>query len=215
MTLFDFLQKGTVFSEGLCALVGWLYYAKLKDTYWKYFVWYCSVIFFNELFSYFVLDYYPYFRKYFYNWYGVPIQFLFFFWLYAKKVLQMNRLFTVSVVLYFTTFISTLFYGEKHELINSIGYILGCLLLLIMCVLEFNRQIRSDDIVNFKSNKMFYINLGVILFYTGTMPFYSFYMEIHQYSKVVYQGYSYFSLSADILLYLLFTASFIWGKVTK
>lgn len=212
MTLLDFLQNCTVFSEGLCAFVGILYFKKLKETFWKYFVFYCVIIFLNELFSLLVLEYYQKWRSLFFDVYGIPIQFLFLFWLYAYQSLQLKKLYFISTLVYLLSFIPHLYYKEKYGIINSMSYTVACLLLLLMGILEFLKQIRSNDILNFNKNKMFYINLGMLLFYIGTMPFYAFMRQLYDYDPILFSNYRIFSLVTDILLYLLFTASFIWGK---
>ncbi|WP_395066974.1 hypothetical protein [Flavobacterium sp.] len=215
MTLLNFLQNSIVGAEGLSAFVGLLYYKKVENTYWKYLVWYCLLIFLNELFSLLVLVNYTDFRGYYYDIYGIPIQFLFLFWLFAKKSLQLNKLYTISVILYLCSFLPHFFYKERYGLINSMSYTIGCFFLLIMCVLEFLKQIKSDDILNFKTNRMFYINLGVLLFYIGTMPFYTFMKQILESDVELYKSYRNFSVIAGIILYLLFTLSFICGKQKK
>ena len=60
-------------------------------------------------------------------------------------------------------------------------------------------------------NKMFYINIGIMLFYVGTLPFFGLYNLIVKEPEIWNIYYLYFLLS-NCLMYLLFTASFIWGK---
>lgn len=212
MTRFELLQKGLLAAEGLCALVAILYYPKVKHTYWKYFALYCMFIFAQELFSYVVLDYYPYLRRPYFDIIGIPVQFLFLFWLFAKKALQLPTLFVGSVVVYLAVLIPHFFYISQTRMINELSYTVGCLLLLIMGVLEFRKQIQSDDIIHFKDNKMFYINIGVMLFYIGSMPFYTFDESFYNADKVFWKNFRLFFLITDILMYLLFTASILWGK---
>ncbi|WP_298140836.1 hypothetical protein [Flavobacterium sp.] len=212
MTSFEILQRCITSAEGLSAFLGILFYNKVKSTYWKYFAWYCILIFLNEVISLFVLKNYLEFKKYFFDIYAIPIQFIFFFWLYALKSLKNVTLFKFSIFIYFISFLPHLFYEKEHGLINSMSYTIACLILLVLCVLEFKKQVISDDIIYFKTNKMFYINLGVLLFYVGTMPFYAFMQYFYNNHPVVFVVYKYYSISVGILMYLLFSASFIWGK---
>lgn len=212
MSLELIIFNGILFSEGFCALLGILNYKKLKQTYWKCFVWYCVIIFLSEMFSKFILDYYPNKRKFYFDFFGIPIQFFFLFWLYAKKSLQSNRLYLISTITYLCFLVPHFFYISETRLINQMSYTMGCFLLLIMCVLEFNKQIKSDDILNFKFNKMFYINIGVIIFYIGTMPFFTFDKYLFENQKVIWSNYKLFFLISVNIMYLLFAASFVWGK---
>jgi len=208
----NILQYIIIAAEASSAFAGIWYFKTLKNTYWKYFACYCILIFANELFSLVVLDYFKEFRKYFYDAYGIPVQFLFLFWLYAYKSLQMSKLFKVSITLYLASFLPHFFYAERYSLINSMSYTVGCFLLLIMGILEFVKQVNSDGILYFKQNKMFYINLGVVLFYVGTMPFFAFMRQLYDYDIDLFYNYRMFAFITTIILYLSYTASFIWGK---
>ncbi|MBY0485628.1 MAG: hypothetical protein K2P85_00315, partial [Flavobacteriaceae bacterium] len=189
----EIIQYLIIAAEACSAIAGILYYHKLKNTYWKYFAIYCIVIFLNELFSLLVLASFIEYRQFFYDVYGIPIQFLFLFWLYAYKSLQMKTFFFVSIALYLISLIPHFFYEERYSLIPSMSYTVGCFLILIMCVLEFVKQVKSDSILYFKQNKMFYINIGVILFYVGTMPFFAFIRQLHDYDIELYRSYRTFT----------------------
>lgn len=210
-----FLQSLVLYSEGICAITGLLYYNQLKNTFWKWFVWYCCLILASELFSKFGLVYYPNYREVYFEYFGIPIQFLFLFWLFAKKSLQSKHLFIASLIVYFLSFIPHFFSQYQIKVVNSLNYTTGCFLLLIITIFEFKNQIRSEEILNFKSNKMFYINIGVILFYVGTLPFFAFYKTLYLNHEVVWDYYKTFFLCSVNLMYLLFAASFIWGKPTR
>jgi hypothetical protein len=83
---------------------------------------------------------------------------------------------------------------------------------MIMIIQEFVKQIKSDKILFFKENMMFYINLGIILFYIATLPFYAFNEVLYKESRSIWEAYSNVTLISCSLMYFLFAASFIWGK---
>jgi hypothetical protein len=93
----------------------------------------------------------------------------------------------------------------------SLNTTFGTLLLLILVFIELIKQIKSDSIIYFKNNKMFYINIGVILFYIGNMPFFGWYYPILKFPEIWNSYYIYFMIS-NCIMYLLFAASFVWGK---
>jgi len=212
MTIKEIIQYTIIAAEALSAFASLWYFKSLKNTYWKYFVWYCILIFANELFSLLVLDHFKEYRRYFFDVYAIPVQFLFLFWLYAQKSLQMPRFYILSTFIYIISFVPHFFYAERYSLINSMSYSIGCALLLVMSFFEFIQQIKSDQIIYFYYNKMFYINLGVILFYVGTMPFFAFMKQLYDYNHDWYFSYQAVALITTVILYLSFTASFIWGK---
>ncbi|MBV1924571.1 MAG: hypothetical protein KUG68_11150, partial [Flavobacteriaceae bacterium] len=85
-------------------------------------------------------------------------------------------------------------------------------LLIILVVLEFMKQIKNDDILKYKENKMFYINIGMVLFYVGSFPYSVFRFELYEHYFSVWNIYYTYFLFTNCILYLLFAASFIWGK---
>ncbi|WP_272149004.1 hypothetical protein [Tenacibaculum aiptasiae] len=95
----------------------------------------------------------------------------------------------------------------------AINLTVGTILLSFLVVLEFIKQIKNDNILEFNRNKMFYITVGVILFYIGTYPFFAFndILIKDKYIHIWNMYYIYFLIS-NYLMYLLFAASFIWGK---
>lgn len=82
---------------------------------------------------------------------------------------------------------------------------------MFLVVMEYYKQINSDRILEFAKNPMFYTNLGVTLFYIGTLPYWAFYLQIFEHKQVWNIYTLYFQISA-IIMYLMFASSFIWGK---
>ena len=207
-----FLSGLVIWIELLCAVVAMAKFKSLKETYWKWLVFYVIAIFIMEAISKWGLEYQPLWRKYYYDFFVIPFQFLFLYWLYDVKSLQRKPLFWISVTLYVSSFLPHFFYLKDTRMINSLSYTMGVLLLLIMAFFEFNKQVKSESILKFQENKMFYINVSVILFYVGTLPFFAFDEYLYNHAHKVWSYYLTFFLMDVNLMYLLFTASFIWGK---
>ncbi len=206
------LYELVLWLELLAALVGILYYKKLKDTYWKWFVYYLVTIFIFEAYSKWGLESHPDWRRYFYNYLVIPFEFVFFYWLYAVKSLERKRLFWTSVAIYACFHVLSFFIFYNNEILNSLSYTVGVLCLIIMTFFEFQKQVKSDSIIQFQENKMFYINVGIILFYVGTLPFFSFDRYLYFHMPEIWSYYHTFFLFDVNALSLLFIASFIWGK---
>ncbi|MDI1256298.1 MAG: hypothetical protein PSV16_09355 [Flavobacterium sp.] len=198
-------------TEFLCALVASLYFKKVKGTYWKWFAIYVILIFILEVISIFGLDNYPEIRKFYYDFFVIPGEFLFLYWLYAYKSLQLKKLFVASCFIYLITLVAYLFFFKEPTLVFSITYVVGNLLLLIMVCLEFYNQVQTDKILQFKKNMMFYVNAGVVLFYIGTLPFFTFYGLILK-DMAIWNNYYAFFMLVNNVMYLLFAAAFIWGE---
>lgn len=206
------LQDSMIWAEGLAALISVIYYNRSnKEGYWKYFSIYLIIMFLSEAMGKWgdlVIDYN---KQKFFNYFVIPLEFLFFYWLYAAKSLGRPKLFYAMSLLYLLSFVSSEFFFTTKKIILSFNYTVGCLILMVLVIMEYYKQINSSEILNFSRNKMFYINLGVTLFYIGTLPFWTFFNLIREYRELHDIYFSYFLMSG-IIMYLLFSISFIWGK---
>ena len=206
--ILDYIRLG---SEALAALVGLIYLPRLKNSYWKWFAVYLILIFIQEMFWFNRNSFQGLTDNDFFAFFGIPVQMLFFYWLYALKSLKNKRLFFICCLLYLITLPLELYF-EKTDQLYSVNVQIGVLILTFLIVKEFIKQIKTDAILKFKTNKMFYVNTGVVLFYLGTYPFHALYEPMRKGHKELLYGYYLFFLISCTLMYLLFAASFIWGK---
>lgn len=208
--IYSFLRYSLISVEFLTFFVGCFYYSKIKNFHWKWFVVYLGIIAFSELISLKVLPYFPWFRSYFYDFGVIPLEFIFFYWLFACKSLQNRKLFWILTILYLVSFIPH-FFMNVEEVIYSFNYVVGNLLIALLVFLELHKQIKTDNILVFRQNMMFYINTGVFLFYIGTLPFFAFHSVLVKHMEI-YNNYYILFMTFNIFMYLLFIAAFIWGK---
>ncbi|SEW38703.1 hypothetical protein SAMN05421841_2497 [Chryseobacterium wanjuense] len=205
------VQELMFWSEGIAALISLLYYNRIKNQYWKYFVFYLIFVFVSEAIGKWGDTFMEYNKQAFYNYFVIPIEFIFFYWLYAAKSFGRPKLFVILSFIYLLSFIPSEFIFTYDKVMFSLNYTLGCLILMILVVMEYYKQINSSNILDFDKNRMFYINLGVTLFYIGTLPFWTFFELLKPYREIYNIYFAYFLISA-IVMYLLFSISFIWGK---
>ncbi len=209
----EILRDNIIFVELLCAFIATLNYKKFKKSYWIYFVYYVIGIAILEFIGFFLLTNHLEFKGNYYEYLVIPFQFIFFFWLYAINSLKNKKLFLTVLSIYILTFLLTHYFSfEKTRIINEVSYSVGCLMLLLLIILEFINQIKSDDILNFKKNTMFYVNLGVALFYIGTLPFFAFDGFASENMRHFWLNYWTLFLILNYVLYSLFIAAFIWTK---
>lgn len=199
-------------SEGFAALTALYFIKSVKEKTWKFFTAYLVIIFVLDLFGRFGYVLFEFSKMYYYNYLVIPLQFIFFFWLYTVRFSNGKLYFYSLTFLYLVSFLPSELYFSKSTIINSFNYTFGCFLLLVLIVSEYYRQLYADDILYFRKNRMFYINLGVTLFYIGTLPFYTFYKILYSEYPSLWLTYCSYAQISDILMYLLFSASFIWGK---
>lgn len=197
--------------EFIALLAGIFKLSSLKNSYWKWFVYYLIYIFFYEILSYVLKNNFKIDIAEYMSLLIIPIEFTFLYWIYAYNSLKNKMLFWIFSILFLVSLVVEEFFINTNFTFKSLNNTFGTLLLLILVVLEFSRQIKSDRIINFKEDKMFYINIGVILFYIGNMPFFSWYQIILKSPNIWNNYYIYFMIS-NCTMYLLFASSFIWGK---
>ncbi|MBV8326078.1 hypothetical protein [Chryseobacterium sp.] len=199
-------------AEGFSAFTSVIYFNRIKKQYWKYLALYLIVIFLCESSVKWGEQTLGIHRVKFYNYFVIPLQFIFFYWLYAKQSLKSTKLFYTFTAIYLFSFIPTaLFFPVAKKVVFPFNYTLGCLLLMILVIMEYYKQVNSSEILNFSKNKMFYINLGVTLFYIGTLPLMTFTSLLWQYREIWDLYFVYFQVSGAAM-YILFSISFIWGK---
>ncbi|MDH6252141.1 hypothetical protein M2347_001868 [Chryseobacterium sp. H1D6B] len=206
-----FLAECMYWAEGTAAFISLLYYNRVKGQYWKYLILYLIIIFLSESVGKWGIYFINIDKPKFYNYFVIPFQFIFFYWLYAVKSLKKINLFFIFSVLYLFSFIPSELFFSESKIVFSFNYTFGCLLLMTLVIMEYYKQINSSEILNFSKNKMFYINLGVTLFYIGTLPFLTFFSLIWKYKEIWNIYFLYFQISGAVM-YLLFSISFIWGK---
>ncbi|MBP6039275.1 MAG: hypothetical protein KA523_03635 [Flavobacterium sp.] len=206
------LLKLLICLEFISAIVGLFYLLKNKGTYWVWFIFYLNFIFVFDFFSEEISSFLKIKKQYYFAYIIFPIQFIFFYWLYAIKSLKKISLFWSFTIIYFLSFIPIELYFSKLKVVYSFNIVIGTILLMVLIFMEFFKQIKNDDILEFSKNKMFYINIGLVLFYVGTLPFFGLYNLLIKEIEI-WNGYYLYFMVSNCIMYLLFAASFIWGKV--
>lgn len=203
--------------ELMACIVGFMYWQKIRDAYWKWFPVYLGVIVLIEMTG----EYMLHVKKdlsaniAIYSFFGIPLQFFFLYWLFYqqfKKTSNSNWP-LISAVIYLAALITDLSYISGIEFyFESFSYTIGCTLLLALLFIYFFRFIKSDEIIGYKNNMMFWVSIGVLAFYIGTMPFYAFRKKLYVEFENFFYIYWYIQFGLNYLMYLFFIFSFIWGK---
>lgn len=198
-------------------IVAFLYWNKIKNTYWKWFPVYLAVIVLTEI----AAEYLLHVKKdlasniAIYSYFGIPLQFFFFYWLFYQQFrnTKNSKWPLISAATYFVCLVADLLYISKIKYyFESFSYTIGCIFLLILILIYFTRFTRSDEIIKYKSSMMFWVSIGVILFYIGTMPFFAFRTALYRQYPDFFYIYWYIQFGLNYLMYLLFIVSFVWGK---
>lgn len=200
----------------MACLIGFFSFKKLKGSYWAFFPFYLFVLVLAECVGWML-------RKsdmissniHLYNYFVIPLEFCFTFWLFYQsfKAKKYKWLPAVCTVVYFCSWIVDMVYLSRLRFsFYSFSYTVGNLVLLVLILTYFIQLVTSDAILNFRTDMMFWVSLGLLFYYLGSFPYYGLRNTIAYNFRELNITYSYIVLVLDCLMYLMFTFSFIWGK---
>lgn len=175
------------FFEFLAALTGIIYYAKYRDNFSRYFVFFLCFVFVVELIGHYTSLYkYNYlcfleatvFRQnhWLYNPYLI-LNFVFYiyFFKYHIKSIKIQKLIKYTLVFYFLTTWGYLIFSDSFfEGISAYTFILGSFILLLVVFYYFYEVLQDDDILNFNRSLPFYVATGALVFHLCVCPLFIF-----------------------------------------
>jgi hypothetical protein len=223
----DLLKLGLNFVELAACITGFLCWNKIKDTYWKWFPIYLAVLVLVEVTGKILTETLddpanpinPYkgsnINAALYRYFGIPIQFLFFYWLFWKYFLKQKEYKwpLIGAAIYVLSWIAEMLFLSKVDAwFMSFSYTIGNIVLLILTILFFIRFVNSEAILKYRQSMMFWVCFGLMAFYLLTFPFFALRNTLWENYRPVFYVYSYISLGLDYLMYIFFTIAFIWGR---
>lgn len=197
------------------AVVCWaLRFNKYQDVKNKVFTLYLTMIAIVELANLLFggLKYRP--LDFFVIYFVVPIEFLFLFyyllWQTNKKNSLVAILFAAVYLIFYVLDRIQLF--EAKTLFDSLSYGVGCLFVILSIVLASRNFFKQGEVLNFTKSSMFWVLIGVTIFYLGTFPYHNFRTYLwtnKQYHSLAYILH-YVSQSFCAIMYLLFAYAAKW-----
>jgi hypothetical protein len=214
VSIYEWIRYGLNLFELMACVTGFIYWKKIRSSYWRLFPIYLLVIVCVEVLGAFTEGD---FNINLYSYFGIPIQFLFFFWLFHQyfKPLPPVIWSIIATAVYIISLVTELIFLRNETLFfSSLSYTVGNVMLAILVLIFFSRFISSEKILGFKSDMMFWVSLGLLIFYLGSLPFYGLYNTIRDDTKYPGLLATYWSVQMifNYLMYTFFTISFIWGK---
>ncbi len=213
MTTQDTIQYTILYCiEALPFVMSLIYWHKIKETYYKWFAPYLFYIFATDIIGT-ILDQNKIPNQVYYDYAVMPVEYLFFYWLFHKTLANTpySKTPIICTVIYVVSFIiENLFFTHQF---NSVSSSIGDLLLLILIVQFFVLLSKNDAILNYRQNMMFWISIGLLLFYIGTISYYGLRNTLLEEKKDDFL--TWYGTVCDIIseiTYILFSISFIWGK---
>ena len=211
-----------LYSELLAAIIGTIYFYKYKHTPLKYFLFLLWYIVLTEFFVLYaretgVLIFYTDEHGNRYTvWFHNLLRFitfsslLFIYYNYLNTVKFKKYIKLFGIIYIGTSLINWSFIQDFNLESSEIPRIIGSLFLITTVIFFFIELLRSEKIVVFHKMLLFWISVGLLLFYSGTIPF-----------TLKFNGYALFpgthklfliQFILAITMYLIFTFGFIWSK---
>jgi len=164
------------FIELLTAIIGSVYYNKYKHTFLKYFLYLLWLVVGVE-FSMWALKYFEIRSQnnFVYN-VLTSVQYIYFFLLYQKtiKTKSYKRLISYFLIIFIAAITINFLWIQKlmaTSPFHSYTFTLGALLLITSIGLFFVEVLNSEKVLYFKRYLMFWVSVGLVLFYTSIIPY--------------------------------------------
>jgi hypothetical protein len=208
------------FVELATAFMGTIYFYKYKHTHLKYFLyllwyttlteftgWYATknkVLVFSDtegvlynLWLFNILSFIT-FNTLFY---------IYFTSLKNKKFKKWVKIFSISYIFIYA--VNWLFIQDFLYEWSELPYVTGSLFLIVLIIFYFIELMRLEEVIIYHKKLLFWISIGLLLFYTGNIPFsieitkYALLKGIHNLFLIVW--------ILALLMYLVFAFGFIWS----
>ena len=209
--------------ELLACITGFIYWYKIKNSLWKWFPIYLSAISVIELVGNFfaLVKSLGKYNPPLYQYFAVPLQFIFFCWLFYKNFSALwRKIVSILCAILFITFwvIEILSTQKAAYWFISLAYDAGVIILLVLILVFIVQLISGDEILNFKTNIMFWVAMGLFAGYICTIPYYIWrnYLIVYEKTRpdLLYTAF-YGFMFLNYLMYSLFCVGFIKWKQTN
>lgn len=203
--------------EGIAAFTGIIMFKRVKKTFWRWFVVYLLLIFLTEIsgeYIYTVLEEYEW-NTNLYTWWAIPLQFLFFCWLFFRYATRnTDKWVSVACALAYTAaFVADMVWLQDVQFaFTSFSYMTGNIILLLQIILFFARFTASNDILHYRQSQMFWVCMGLLVFYLASLPFFGLRNNLWKYHKTLFIHYWRVQTCLSVCMYGFFAVSFIWNK---
>ena len=217
MKTYVLAQYLSVAAEGIAFIAGMVCWKKFRHNYWKWFVLYLGAIsifdFTGICILYIVKD--AALSRTFYNYFVIPLEFIFFYWLYFRyfKGTNYTKWPLAGAAIYMAGWlVNILFLRQLNFWALPFSYMTGIIALLIIIIAFYYKFISGNDILNFKTEMMFWVSLGLLLFYLVSSPFFGLRLMLYKEHRNVFWIYYYMQFGVNYLMYFFFTIALLWGK---
>jgi hypothetical protein len=202
--------------ELLAGLTGIVCYYKKRQSIWFVFAVFLVCLFgFEALGHYLGIHNMGKYNTNMFKWIVVPLLFGIYHLIFykinngpIKKYIAITYLLFLLLVIF-----ENIFLNKTHALQISLSISIGCISLLYFSLYYFFSLVKSDDLLYFKTSMAFWFCCGILLFYLGSFPYFTFFNSLAiSKNKTVASNYRWVFIFLNYIMYLLFTIGFICSK---
>ncbi|MBQ4818756.1 hypothetical protein [Aquimarina sp. MMG016] len=194
----------------MAAIIGVIYFYKYKNTALKYFLlllWYVTI---NDIIGMYLREKVTHYNAIIYNIYYV-VNFTYLLLLYRAYLSNKKSKVVVLTftLIYLFSFIVNGFFENYLIEFQRFPYIIAALFLIITVILYFSEVLNSEKVLHAKKNLLFWISVGLLLYYVGNIPF----RIIRNYYQDLADATILFlvNLTLGIVMYICFIIGFLWS----
>ncbi len=198
----------------VCAIVGFIFWHKLKSLQTHYLPIFLSIVFIGESIGYYLVTNKEYnISESLYYYFLLPVQIIFYVWLIATKGLHKPKLALGLCITIILVLLLEIIITKNNSLyVISKSYAFGGIVLSFLVILYILKLVKSDLLLTFHQNIFFWIGLAVSIYYTLTFPYYTFYNTLLYKYESVFIVYRNLVGHLSFSMYLIFIIGFIWSK---
>lgn len=206
-SFFHFLSNGLVYYTFFVGLIGLYLWFNEKNSHWFYFPLFLLLLACLDFCGGYLKN-----NAGYYSFIVIPFQILFYIWLFYKESLVDKKLVWACTFFYLMSFLIQEFaFKDTKTVFDSFSYSIGNIALLILILHYFFRLSTSDKILQFQHEKMFWVSVGLLVFWLGSLPYFGLLNYLDKYYHTVLVTYKKLVNILDYCMYSLFICAFIWG----
>ncbi len=200
----------------LAGITGFLKWKEIKGSYWKWLPVYLVLLGgINVLAEFLTSQNLKLYNRALIIYFVIPGEFLFAYWLVLKKMetrLHKTLIWSGMGLYILVTLMEVWQKGTDGIPFLTISYTLGNIFLLAFILLYLWQLAVSEKVLYFYRERMFWVSVGMLFFWLGTLPYFGLYNLLSTSYPGILESYAWVMLGLNYLMYILFAASFIWGK---
>jgi hypothetical protein len=149
------------------------------------------------------------------EWFNVmiPVQFLCLFLLFYRQTnfrYWRRSIILFSVIIIIVAIVYMLLPGQQK--LNVLNYTLGVIFLSAVCLHYLYECMNSESIIGIYTNSLFYLAIGTLLYYLGTLPLYSMWHYLYLNYRNIFNPYYCINYILNIMMYGFITFGIVWAN---